>query len=143
MTVHAQFGAPQKLQISLCLFSQTVYYLLKIKSRVGRSKFFMGANKIKRNETLILNFESFHEHYLQENTLAICLPTLERIMNKYRSSLNFYTTSKQTYTSISCILLNKKIDVNSIYKVIDVYLHLDVIQKFTLNGILFANIFKP
>ena len=41
-------------------------------------------------------------------------------------SLNFYTTSKQTYTSISRILLYEKIDVNSIYKAIDVYSYLDV-----------------
>ena len=40
--------------------------------------------------------------------------------------LNFYTTSKETYTSISRILLYEKIDVNSIYKVIDVYTYLDV-----------------
>ena len=40
--------------------------------------------------------------------------------------LNFYTTSKYTYTSISRILLYEKIDVNSIYKVIDVYAYLDV-----------------
>ena len=40
--------------------------------------------------------------------------------------LNFYTTSKETYMSISRILLYEKIDVNSIYKVIDVYAHLDV-----------------
>ena len=47
--------------------------------------------------------------------------------------LNFYTTSKQTYTSISRILLYEKIDVNSIYKVIDLYAYLDVRQKFRLN----------
>ena len=35
--------------------------------------------------------------------------------------LNFQITSKQTYTSISRILLNKKIDVNLIHKVIDVF----------------------
>ena len=40
--------------------------------------------------------------------------------------LNFYTTSKETYTSISRILLYEKIDVNSIYKVIDLYAYLDV-----------------
>ena len=46
--------------------------------------------------------------------------------------LNFYNTSKQTDTSISRILLYEKIDINSIYKVIDMYPYLDVRQKFRL-----------
>ena len=51
--------------------------------------------------------------------------------------MNLYTVSKQTYTAISHILLNKKIDVNSIHKVIDVYAYLDVIQKFRLISLLY------
>ena len=50
--------------------------------------------------------------------------------NGESQGLNFYTTSKQTQTSISRILLYEKIDINSIYKVIDVYyVYLDLMCR--------------
>ena len=58
---------------------------VKDKEQGGQKQIFYGGQQNKKNETLILNFESFHEHYLKENTLASGnMPTyLIRIINKY------------------------------------------------------------
>ena len=80
-----------------------------------------------------LDFLSIKNHHeMSEHTyLHNINSSLQKCLNIM--GLNFYTTSKQTYTSISRILLYEKIDVNSIYKVIDMYAYLDVRQKFRLQ----------